>query len=101
MVGGGSLRCGSRERGRSSFIGSGVVEQASGELETKGRELKSKLNRLGIQDPLRKRLWKRVDVSHRILTFGHTGILQWCNISTLLRSWFKDVVSHGYISLGV
>jgi hypothetical protein len=28
MVGGGSLCCDSRERGESSFIGSGVVEQA-------------------------------------------------------------------------
>jgi hypothetical protein len=63
--------------------------------------LKVKLNRLGIQDPLRKRLWRRIVVSHRILTFGHTGILQWCNTSIFLRSWLKDVVSHGYISLGV
>jgi hypothetical protein len=54
MVGGGSLCCGSRERGESAFIGSGVVEQAGWGVETKSRELKSKLNRLGIQGPLRK-----------------------------------------------
>jgi hypothetical protein len=61
MVGGGSLCCDSQERGESSFIGSGVVE-------TKSRELKSKLNRLDIQGPLRKRFWKRVVIPHRILT---------------------------------
>jgi hypothetical protein len=37
MVGGGSLCCDSRERGEFSFIGSGVVEQASGELKRKVR----------------------------------------------------------------
>jgi hypothetical protein len=35
MVGGGCLCCDSPERGKSSFIGSGVVEQASGELKRK------------------------------------------------------------------
>jgi hypothetical protein len=53
MVGGGSLCCDSRERGESSFIGSGVVEQA-GESKREVGELKSKLNRLCIQGPLRK-----------------------------------------------
>jgi hypothetical protein len=54
MVGGGSLCCDSRERGESSFIGSGVVEQAGWGVETKSRELNPELNRLGIQGPLRK-----------------------------------------------
>jgi hypothetical protein len=35
MVGGDSLRCDSLERGESSFIGSGVVEQTRGELKRK------------------------------------------------------------------
>jgi hypothetical protein len=35
MVGGDSLCCDSLERGESSFIGSGVVEQTSGELKRK------------------------------------------------------------------
>jgi hypothetical protein len=54
MAGGGSPCCDSRERGESVFIGSGAVEQAGWGVGTKGRELKSKLNRLGIQGPLRK-----------------------------------------------
>jgi hypothetical protein len=37
MVGGDSLCCDSLERGGFSFIGSGVVEQASGELKRKVR----------------------------------------------------------------
>jgi hypothetical protein len=68
MVGGDSLCCDSLERGESSFIGSGVVEQTRGGVETKSRELKSKLNRLRIQDPLRKRFWKRAVFPYRILT---------------------------------
>jgi len=47
MVGGGSLCCDSRERGESSFIGSGVVEWAV-ESKRKVRELNPELNRLGI-----------------------------------------------------
>jgi hypothetical protein len=37
IVGGGSLYCDSRERGESSFIGSGVVEQAAWGVETKSQ----------------------------------------------------------------
>jgi hypothetical protein len=74
MVGGGSLCCDSLE-GRVLFYRLRGSRTGEWGVETKGRELKVKLNRLGIQDPLRKCFWKRVVVSHRILTFGHTGIL--------------------------
>jgi hypothetical protein len=71
MGSGGCLCCVFLERSDISLIGSGVVEQAVWGVETKGRgsELKSKLNRLRIQGPLRKMLWKRVVVPHRIPTF--------------------------------
>jgi hypothetical protein len=69
MVGGVNLCCDFFREGGFSFIGSGAVEQTSGGVEAKSQELKSKLNRLRIQCPLRKRFWKRADVSHRILTF--------------------------------
>jgi hypothetical protein len=69
IVGGDSLCCDSLERGESSFIGSGVVEQAGWGVETKSRELKSKLNRLRIQWSTEKMLLKRVVVPHRIFAF--------------------------------
>jgi hypothetical protein len=54
MVGGGSLYCDSLERGESSFMGSGVVEQATWGVETKSRggesnRQQSKLNSLRLQ----------------------------------------------------
>jgi hypothetical protein len=53
-------------------------------VETKSRELKSKLNRLRIQGPLRITLLKRVAVPHRIPTFWphwHTmrDVTYYCN----------------------
>jgi hypothetical protein len=59
-------------------------------VETKSQELKSRMNRLCIQGPLRKGFWKRVVVSHRIpyvlATLAH---YERCSISILLWSWFK------------
>jgi hypothetical protein len=68
MVGGGSLCCDSRVRGEFSFIGSGVVEQAGWGVETKGRELNSGIEPSRYSRSTEKRFWKRIDVSHRILT---------------------------------
>jgi hypothetical protein len=75
MVGGDSLCCDSLERG-FSFIGSGVVEQASGESKRKVWELKSKMNRLGIQGPLRKGLGNVQSFLTASLRLGHTGTLR-------------------------
>jgi hypothetical protein len=69
MVGGGGLCCDSRERGESSFIGSGVVKQAVWGVETKSQGIES-----GIEPSLHSRStegtrWKRVVVPRRTLTF--------------------------------
>jgi hypothetical protein len=76
MVGGGSLCCDSRERGEFSFIGPGVVEQAGWGVETKGQGIESGIEPSRHLRSTEKMLWKRVVVSRRILTFGHTGILR-------------------------
>jgi hypothetical protein len=69
MVGGGSLCCDSRERGESSFIGSGVVEQAVWGVETKSRGIEVKIDSSLHSRSTEKTFLKRVVVPHRILTF--------------------------------
>jgi hypothetical protein len=76
IVGGGSLCCDFSGEGRVLFYRLRGSRTGEWGVEMKGRELKSKLNRLRIQGPLRKRFWKRAVLPHRILTFGHTGILR-------------------------
>jgi hypothetical protein len=62
MVGGGCLCCDSRERGESSFIGSGVVE-------TRSREIEVEIEPSPHSRSTEKTLLKRVVVPHRIFTF--------------------------------
>jgi hypothetical protein len=69
IVGGGSLCCDSLEGEESSFIGSGVVEQAVRGVETKGRGIEVKIEPSQHSRSIEKTLLNRVVVTHRILTF--------------------------------
>jgi hypothetical protein len=69
IVGGGGLCCDSRERGESSFIGSGVVERAVRGVETKSQGIESEIEPSLHSRSTEKMPWKRVVVPHRILTF--------------------------------
>jgi hypothetical protein len=69
MVGGGSLCCDSRERGESSFIGSGVVEQAVWGVKTRSRRIEVKIEPSPHSRSTEKTFSKRVVVPHRILMF--------------------------------
>jgi hypothetical protein len=67
----------SPERGEFSFIGSGVVEQARWGVETKSREIEVENEPSPHSRSTEKKgFGKRVVLPHRILTFGHTGILR-------------------------
>jgi hypothetical protein len=69
IVGGSSLCCDSLERGESSFIGSGVVEQAVWGVETRSRGIEVEIEPSQHSRSTEKMLWERVVVPHRILTF--------------------------------
>jgi hypothetical protein len=101
MVGGDSLCCDSLERGESSFIGSGVVEQTRGSWNEKsGIEVE-------IEPSPHSRSTEKKVLETCSLSLPHPYVLatlahyEGCNISILLGSWFKDVVPHGYVSLGM
>jgi hypothetical protein len=66
--GGGSLCCDSLERGESSFIGSGVVEQAVWGVETKSQGIEVVNEPSPHSRPTEKNVLKRVVNPHRILT---------------------------------
>jgi hypothetical protein len=90
MVGGVNLCCDFFREGGFSFIGSGAVEQTSGGVEAKSQELKSKLNRLRIQCPLRKKV---LETCRRFSPYSYVlatmAYYEGCNTSTLLWLWFK------------
>jgi hypothetical protein len=69
IVGGGNLWCDSLERGESSFIGSGVVEQAVWVVETESRGIEVENEPSPHSRSTEKTLLKRVVVPYRILTF--------------------------------
>jgi hypothetical protein len=100
IVGGGSLCCDSRERGESSFIGSGVVEQAVWGVETKSQAIEAE-----IESPLHSRSTekKALEMCSRSSPYSYVlatlAYYEGCNISILLRSWFKDVVPRVGMSL--
>ena len=90
MVGGGSLCCDSRERGESSFIGSGVVEQAVWGVEMRSRGIEVEIEPSPHSRSTEKMLWKRVVVFHRILTsWPHWHTTMGVTYLFFLRSWFK------------
>jgi hypothetical protein len=98
IVGGGSLCCDSLEREESSFIGSGVAEQARESKRKVGnwsRNWTVSAFKVHWEDALE--MYSRSSPYPYVLaTLAHYG---GGNISILLRSWFKDVVSHVGISL--
>jgi hypothetical protein len=66
IVGGGSLYCDSRERGESSFIDSGVVEQAVWGVETRSRGIEVEIESSLHSRSTEKTSPKRAVVPHRI-----------------------------------
>jgi hypothetical protein len=89
MAGGGSLCCDSRERGEFSFIGSGVVEQTSGELKRKV----GNWSRNWIIPAFKIHWEKTLETCSRFSPHSYVlatlAYYEGCNVSILLWLWFK------------
>jgi hypothetical protein len=100
IVGGGSLYCDSLERGESSFIGSGVVEQAVWGVGTRSQ---------GIEVANEPSPHSRSTEKNASETCSHSSpwsyvlatlaYYEGCSLFILLRSRLNDVVSHVGMSL--